>query len=299
MTSLEAPRQLRITAWLERQSKPVIIAICLLLTAALGLADYKTGYEAYFAVFYLLPISIAAYFIGGRAGFCIGLLCALLRAEIEILTGKPYSHPLFFYWNSFSRLLTFSFVVIILAQLRRALQYEKMLARSDFLTGAANARSFHEAARLELQRVRRHKYPLTVVYMDVDNFKMVNDTHGHQAGDELLRAIVRTLRRHLRETDVVARLGGDEFALLLPATDEKAAAVANEKVRRRLMGMVAENNWPVTFSIGSLTCLGAPESVDAMLQRADDLAYEAKRDGKNTVRQSTLETLPPAYTAAP
>lgn len=288
MPPQEAPQQLWLTAWLERQSKPVIITLCLLLTAVLGLADYRTGYEAYFAVFYLLPISLAAYFVSGRAGLFMGLLCALLRFGIEVLTDKPYSSPLFLYWNGLSRLLIFSFITVILAQLRRALQYERMLARSDFLTGAANARSFNESANQELQRARRHARPFTIVYMDVDNFKTINDTRGHQAGDDLLRAIVRTLRQYLRETDIVARLGGDEFALLLFDADEQAATTAIEKVRGQLMQMVDKNGWPVTFSIGSLTCRRAPESLESLMKRADDLAYEAKRNGKNSVRQSTL-----------
>jgi diguanylate cyclase (GGDEF)-like protein len=134
----------------------------------------------------------------------------------------------------------------------------------------------------ELDRSRRYKRPFTLAYIDLDNFKIVNDSLGHGAGDEVLQTVVAVMREQIRRTDVVARLGGDEFALLLPETDLDAAHIAIEKIRSSLLLKMSERHWPVTASIGSLTCRDAQLSVDQLIKQADDLMYVAKSIGKNT-----------------
>ncbi|HTC77354.1 MAG TPA: diguanylate cyclase, partial [Terriglobales bacterium] len=107
-------------------------------------------------------------------------------------------------------------------QLAAALAAEKELSRSDPLTGLPNRRAFYEVALAEADRARRYRHPLSLAYLDVDNFKQVNDDYGHDAGDELLVRVAEVLRRNLRNNDIVARLGGDEFAMLLPETPASA-----------------------------------------------------------------------------
>ena len=135
---------------------------------------------------------------------------------------------------------------------------------------------------------RRYGRPFSVAHVDVDNFKMVNDTLGQQAGDDLLCAIVQTMQRHMRETDVVARLGGDEFVLLLPETAKHEASVFVQKMHKHLSEEVDNRKWPVSFSVGLLTCLNAPRSVEDLLELADKLTYEAKRSGKNAIKQDVF-----------
>lgn len=116
--------------------------------------------------------------------------------------------------------------------LNKAFEYEKELARIDPLTGAANQRSFYESALREIERARRHKYPITIGYLDLDNFKALNDQFGHKVGDEVLKALVHYATSSLRKTDVFARLGGDEFAFLLVNTSPQLARAILSRFQR-------------------------------------------------------------------
>jgi len=168
-------------------------------------------------------------------------------------------------------------------KLQVALENEKNLSRIDFLTGIPNRRCFHQALTTESKRARRYQRPTTVAYIDVDNFKQVNDRLGHAVGDQLLKTIGRALETTLRETDTPARLGGDEFAILLPETDAESALVVLAKVQACLDAVMQQQRWPVSFSVGVVTFTRAPASAEEMVQRADELMYEVKRKGKRAM----------------
>jgi diguanylate cyclase (GGDEF)-like protein/PAS domain S-box-containing protein len=171
-------------------------------------------------------------------------------------------------------------------KLRVALENEKNLARLDFLTQIPNRRAFSEILQAEAARSRRYKRPLTLAYIDLDNFKQINDQLGHEIGDELLRLIAQTIQGNVRATDTISRLGGDEFALLLPETGGGEACAVIAKLRAILLEKVEERKWPVTFSIGVATFAKPGESVAQMVKVADDLMYSAKNEGKNRVTAS-------------
>jgi diguanylate cyclase (GGDEF)-like protein/PAS domain S-box-containing protein len=168
-------------------------------------------------------------------------------------------------------------------KLQAALENEKNLSRIDFLTGIPNRRSFYEAVTTESKRARRYQRPMTVAYVDVDNFKHVNDGLGHAVGDELLKTIGKGLEATLRETDTAARLGGDEFAILLPETDANNASIVMAKVQACLHRAVQEHDWPVSFSVGVVTFTTALGSAEEMIKRADELMYEVKKKGKSAM----------------
>jgi len=176
-------------------------------------------------------------------------------------------------------------------KLQAALESEKNLSRVDFLTGIPNRRMFHQALTLEGKRSRRYGRPLTLIYIDVDNFKHLNDHYGHATGDELLKTIGSTLELSVRSTDMAARLGGDEFAVLLPETDESNAGVIVAKLRQNLQMAIAPKGWPVTFSFGVVTFPIALDSMEEMIKRADEFMYEAKRGGKSAVVSRVIETV--------
>jgi diguanylate cyclase (GGDEF)-like protein len=157
-------------------------------------------------------------------------------------------------------------------RLALALENEKSLSRSDYLTGLANRRAFEELFAMECKRSQRYKRPITL-----------NDGRGHQTGDEVLIAVAASLRTNLRATDCVARLGGDEFAILLPETDEEAALIIMKKLEAVLQRLRSSKDWPIGFSFGVVTFPAPLESLEAMLERADKLMYEAKHGGKSAM----------------
>jgi diguanylate cyclase (GGDEF)-like protein/PAS domain S-box-containing protein len=176
-------------------------------------------------------------------------------------------------------------------KLQAALESEKNLSRVDFLTGIPNRRMFYQALSLEGKRSRRYGRPVTLVYIDVDNFKYLNDQFGHATGDELLKTIGMTLESTVRSTDMAARLGGDEFAILLPETDEPSAGIIVAKLRQNLEKAIGPKGWPVTFSFGVVTFPIALDSTEEMIKRADEFMYEAKRSGKSAVVSRVIETV--------
>jgi diguanylate cyclase (GGDEF)-like protein len=170
---------------------------------------------------------------------------------------------------------------------RDMLTNEKILARTDPLTGAKNLRAFSELVEYDMLRSQRDRSPFSLAYLDLDNFKQVNDICGHSAGDELLTAIVSNIVANLRKTDVVGRLGGDEFAIFLPDTDQPSAQVVLQKVSQELTKLMVNAECPTTFSMGVLTCAGGIHSLDKLINYADTLMYEVKHSGKNNIRYAT------------
>jgi diguanylate cyclase (GGDEF)-like protein len=140
--------------------------------------------------------------------------------------------------------------------------------------------------------MERYRRPLSIAYLDCDNFKWVNDSLGHAEGNRLLRILASGLEKNVRRTDFAARLGGDEFALLLPETDYEAARVAIARVRSALTDLMRRQGWPTTLSIGLLTCIAPPPSVEAIIHQADRLMYGAKNAGKNTFQHELYEGEP-------
>jgi len=157
-------------------------------------------------------------------------------------------------------------------------------ALTDGLTGVLNRGALEERAILELARARRDRSPVSLVVLDIDGFKAFNDTRGHPAGDELLRAVADGLRRETRQIDALARLGGDEFAVLLPG----AAAEDAMLVAHRLRTIGATRAVPrSTLSIGVATCDGGGMDFEALWRAADRSMYEAKRTGGDAVQPAT------------
>lgn len=250
----------------------------------LGIIDTLTGNEITFSLFYMAPIVVVTWAVHQEAGLLMSLLSALTLLGAEIAAGQTYSGPTIYIWNTLIRAVFYIIVTYLVAELHKARREEQLAARTDFVTGAANARYFHELLQMEMNRIHRYPHPITVVYIDIDNFKLVNDLFGHRIGDEVLRNIAAELKSQLRRTDIVARVGGDEFALLLPSTHQPEAKVVISKVRTNLMETMKQRNWPVTLSMGAVTCVSPPHSPEQLLNMADELMYQVKNSTKNDVR---------------
>jgi diguanylate cyclase (GGDEF)-like protein len=257
------------------------------LVGIIGIIDYLTGYEIGFSLFYLLPIFFVTWQTGKPLGIIISIASALVWFLADMLAGSVYSVPVIAFWNMLIRFSFFIIVVLLLAALRKALEHERELSRVDNMTGAVNYRFFSVLLEMEIERTRRYKTSFTLAYIDIDNFKTINDQYGHSIGDNVLRNVVIYLINNLRKTDIVARLGGDEFAILLPETDQVSASTLLTRIQQGLSQEMYQSNWPVTFSIGVLTCLDTTPSVDEVIKRADEVMYSVKKNGKNAITFAT------------
>lgn len=187
-------------------------------------------------------------------------------------------------------------VVVDITHRKEMEAHLKRLATTDPLTGLANRTSFFTAAAAEIKRTQRHGRSLAVVMIDIDFFKRINDTYGHDAGDTALQAFAGLCQSLVREEDVVARLGGEEFGLLLPETDGTEAFILAERLRSAVEDLrMGHLKVAMSVSIGLAKVLPGETTVDAALSRADQALYAAKRSGRNRiVRHDSLLPLPEA-----
>jgi diguanylate cyclase (GGDEF)-like protein len=279
---------MRALECLAGQPRALVTGAGILLVGLVAVLDCLTPWEVSLAILYLIPITLVVWGAGKWPGVLVSCASSVASLLIDVLSSPPYPHPAIPYWNSVVRLGFFLISALMLSSLKRALDREKELASTDPLTGIANARSYYERAFAEISRAKRYHRPFSVAYLDLDDFKVVNDRFGHGRGDWLLRRVAETIRAQLRRTDLLARLGGDEFALLLPETGYESAKVVIQKVRTALQDEVQTGRFPVTCSIGAVTFVRPPQSVDALIRRADALMYSVKRKGKNWVRHEAV-----------
>lgn len=264
----------------ERYSRLLLIAVSVIWIPLAGYAHFVTGPQYEFHLVFLLPVVSVCWFAGLKAG----ALTTLLSAGVWMIADWQHTPDLsVLLINEAVRLSVFVLVVVLVDRLRSALDRESALARLDPLTRLSNRRDFEERGDVEIARARRYGHPLTLISLDLDNFKAVNDRDGHAAGDRLLRAVAESLSANIRATDVVARTGGDEFVILLPETDSEAAGEIAAKLQERLRQAMRAGGWPVTASFGVLTSARAPESIDALVRGADRLLYDAKGKGKDAI----------------
>lgn len=275
---------MNVKEYLDKQSKWHLITLGFAIVVLVGVIDHITGPELFVSIFYLLPIFLVTWFTERWMGVTISIVSAITWLITDFTAGHAYSYPAIPYWNMIVRLGTFLIMTLILSALKKALEHEKELARTDPLTGVANGRYFITLADMEINRARRYKHSFTVVYIDLDNFKTVNDHFGHSTGDALLRSVAHTIRNNIRATDIVGRLGGDEFAILLPETGPEPAEVITHKVQKVNLDVMQKNEWPVTFSIGVVTFVSPPSTVDEMLKISDGVMYAAKKTNKNAIK---------------
>ena len=272
--------------YFKYKRKAYHLLICLAIILIIGYIDRITGNELTVSIFYVIPISLATWYTDRKYGFLASIVCAFVWLAADYDQSSPIVIQFIPVWNTVIRLSFFIIITALLSALRKSMDRERELARIDYLTGAFNSRYFYELLQNEIDRIQRFGHPFTLAYIDLDNFKSVNDKFGHTVGDKVLCSVVISVRNHLRKTDVVARLGGDEFALLLPETNQESAHVALSKIQSYLLEEMQRSNFQVTFSIGVLTSICAPQTTDELVKMADELMYSVKCDGKNAIRYS-------------
>ena len=277
----------RFVSWLDDRTRSMRAAIVGIRIGTIAVAEAIAPREASIEFLHLIPVVLAAWSLGERSGLVTGLIAAIVPLLVEMSLGSrdalgPSS------WNALLAAGALGTVAIVVARLRIEIDRLQILAATDELTGVANGRTFHERCRIEINRSQRFETPLTLIYIDLDNFKNVNDEIGHLAGDAVLRIVADVVKKNVRPYDVVARMGGDEFAVLFPAIDEAAAALVRERIRDVISESMARRGLPVTCSIGSVTFHSMPKDTDDLIRVADDAMIEAKRRGKNMIVHRVL-----------
>jgi diguanylate cyclase (GGDEF)-like protein len=186
-----------------------------------------------------------------------------------------------------------SFLQMSLTKDRAENRY-RLTAETDMLTGLANRRAFFDQSEAKLAEARRTLRPASVLLIDVDRFKAINDTYGHAGGDAVLVALARTISQHLRPNEVFGRLGGEEFGCLLPETPLGTASIIAEGLRARIAGLEIRNGDDVirvSVSIGVSATTSTPGGLDRLLADADAGLYQAKRDGRDRVVTAPVKLL--------
>jgi len=259
----------------------------ILLTLVVYWVNAVTPPAARLGILYIVPVLLVTWTEGLAWGIVFAVVTTGFR-EATAWVQMPPDTPTV--WRIVTGLAYLAVLGLAMAGLQTLRRREAEMARlviQDPLTNVLNARAFAERLSQELDRNRRYPRPLSLMYMDLDNFKIINDTHGHQTGDAVLRLVADATRASVRQADVVGRLGGDEFAVLMPETD---AQLADAAAKRLIAGLrdVFKGTPNVTASIGVVSCTATDASTDDLLRRADQAMYDAKKSGKDRVVQVAI-----------
>lgn len=264
--------------------KTMAIVVSIVFSVLPGLVRFMIHVEISLLIFHLIPVVMATWCISTRWGIITAFISIASWLYADIATTGTFTSPLIPALNEGLTLVGFLFTVYILSRLRLGMERERELASMDHLTGIFNRRAFYEKAGFEIDRSRRFSRPLSAAYLDLDNFKDINDSHGHSTGDSLLRTVALTVSTHIRAVDIFARVGGDEFVILFPETGSGSIQSVAEKLSAHLATSMKARRWDVTFSLGVITFDHPPENVDEILRLSDMVMYRAKREGKNCIR---------------
>ncbi|MBU6461065.1 MAG: GGDEF domain-containing protein [Proteobacteria bacterium] len=257
--------------------------------------DYATGVELSVSIFYLIPIAISTWYGGRRAGILFSLLSIISFFSVDI-PERTYNSSIVLYWNLTTWIVFFLITEELINEIKIRLDNANYLSKLDSLTGLYNERGFTEQARKLFRLSVRHKRPISLAYLDLDNFKLVNDLQGHSEGDKVLQIVGERLLASVRVTDVVGRLGGDEFVVLLPETNEVGAETLFNTLWRNLVQEIQEHDWPVTVSIGVVSFDSPAMKLEEAIKLADILMYRVKKGGKNGI---LFETFPKKMSEVP
>ena len=233
-------------------------------------------------IFYILPILLASWYGSRKSGLILTISIYLLLTILKFSILNCADIKTIFIENTAFLIVGISLSIIV-TNFRKVHHFESLAADTDHLTGINNSRKFHSELEKELVRSSRYNHKFSLAYIDIDNFKNINDSFGHHEGDRLLLEVANSIIENSRSIDTVARLGGDEFAILFPETHLKEAKLAYDKLIGRLHQRMVEFDWPVTFSAGLVTFETLPDDIDEAINIADDLMYSVKSSEKAKV----------------
>ncbi len=258
----------------------ILIAGCVAISLV-GYVDSITAQKYSLYIFYAVPIFLGAWFAGPAAGILFSSLSVFMWMVVEFPL-SPWE-PLTILWNAGLRLCFFIGISTVISSLKATLEREKASAGIDFLTELPNRRTFFAVANQERDSAIRHRRPLTLAYIDLDDFKEMNDRSGHDVGDILLKEVGLVLKENVRSSDCVARIGGDEFVVLFPETNFESGQTAIRKLVDAWKVRMLAKHWNISVSVGAVTYTDRIPDIMEMVSEADRFMYEAKASGKNRI----------------
>lgn len=271
---------LRFIEYVESLSKTSVLSMVVFFSMAVGLLDNITGEEVSLAPLYLFPVLLSAWKLGKTSSLIVAFLESLILNLSNYGIHHHFSHNWILIWNITFEGISFSILAYLASELHEQNLEVKQASMIDSLTGALNRRAFYQALEKEVFRSNRIVLPLSLVYIDIDNFKHINDHYGHKEGDQVLIKIVSIFLENLRHSDIIGRLGGDEFVILFPETD----SIELREILPRIVNKIKIGLNDLTLSIGAITCDNHFEDIDRIIQQADNLMYQVKHSSKDAIQ---------------
>lgn len=273
---------------LRRSARWLAVLCSVALLLVISALDLVTATALNVSVFYVVPVALAAWLLDGWTAAAVAVGCGVVWTVIEYTVAPERAALLSMPWMIGLRSWLFLVFVIAIYRVRKNLDWQTGLAQRDPLTGLMNHPRLMELANREWARAKRYRQPLTVAYLDVDNFKSINDQWGHREGDLVLRRLADLLCESLRATDLIARVGGDEFVLVMPQTDAKQAVASLKRLQQHLQAHLEARGRMVTVSMGAVTFTTNFPSIQKTISHADRLMYRVKSNGKARIRHEVV-----------
>lgn len=267
-------------------SKIIFFILLILLSAGVFLVDYFVASDNFNIILpYLLIIYASVWYLGGRTGLFFTLVSAFLWLFSRTRSFTIIEFPVLL---DFTIKILFIFIqYIIILRMKKAYQEVKNLSRIDELTGLNNRRGFYDLVNFELLRMSREKETVSMIFLDIDDFKLENDLKGHKEGDLILKTLGKIILSTIRKTDISARIGGDEFCIFVYKTSKDTILSFVKRITTRFEQECRKFSWHISLSIGILTTKKQCKTND-LIHATDLLMYKAKKNGKNRIEYGTL-----------
>ncbi|MEW6087595.1 MAG: GGDEF domain-containing protein [bacterium] len=271
---------------LSKIKQIILFIILLVISIAVFLFDiYLTNDEIRLLLPYIIIIYFSVWYLGSKTGIFFSLLAILFWSIAYI--NSIGDHNINNIFNVIIKIFFIGIQYFIINNSRRIFLDNEKLAQTDSLTGIMNRRAFYNMLTYEIEKAKRENSILSLVFIDLDNFKNINDTFGHKTGDDLLKIFCSEVKNMIRTTDAFGRMGGDEFAILLPKNNGSETSLFVKRIQDRIIPIFMDNHWDVTLSIGVITT-DKPVDVDDLIHQADTLMYKVKNKGKNNIEYKNL-----------
>lgn len=266
--------------------KILFFIISLIISFGLFYIDIKLQtYDITLLLPYIILVSFTTLFIGNKTGLFFSILTLLMWFSSK--TNLFTTLSLIIYINLMIKSIFVFLQYLLIIYIKKLYFKVEALSLLDELTGLNNRRGFFHLTQYEIIKKKRTKEIISLLFIDIDNFKKINDMKGHKEGDKVLKELSEVIKKTTRTLDISARVGGDEFCVFLPNVDQNIIKKIAKRIIEGFDGSSIRNQWPTSLSIGGFTAKNNIE-LEELIKRSDDLMYKAKKGGKNRIEYDSL-----------